>query len=79
MPTTTIIVLSAIVCVFVIFGLVLAWGDQQTRHLAKHPPAGTPDRSRASAPLRIVNARAQIAQPDGGDRAREGSRNQWAI
>ncbi len=34
MPTETIYAVSAIVVAFAIFGIVLAWADQQTKHLA---------------------------------------------
>ena len=33
MPITTIIILAAIVAVFALFGVVLAWGEMQTRNL----------------------------------------------
>jgi hypothetical protein len=35
MPTETIIVISAIVTLFVVFGAVLAWADAQTRNLKR--------------------------------------------
>lgn len=33
MPLSSILVLAGIVAAFSIFGLVLAWGDHQTRHI----------------------------------------------
>ena len=36
MPIETIYAVSAIVVAFAIFGIVLAWADQQTRHLSSH-------------------------------------------
>ena len=31
MPTETVIVLTAVVIAFAVFGVVLAWGERQTR------------------------------------------------
>lgn len=36
MPTETIVVVAAVVAVFAIFMVVLAYGDRQTRSLSKH-------------------------------------------
>ncbi len=38
MPITSVIILAAIVSAFVLFGVVLAWGEHQTRHLAPSAP-----------------------------------------
>ena len=40
MPLTTILVVTGIVCMFVLFAVVLAWGEYQTRHLDRdrHKP-----------------------------------------
>lgn len=35
MPTETIVTVAAIVAMFSIFAVVLAWGDQRTRNLAR--------------------------------------------
>ena len=46
MPISTILVLIGIVSAFVIFAFTLAWGDYQTRHLArdrKQPEAAAED------------------------------------
>lgn len=42
MPTTTIIVLTAVIAMFVIFAGAVAWGDYQTRNLPK--PHAKPER-----------------------------------
>ncbi len=37
MPISDVLFLVAVVCVFVIFGVALAWGEYQTRHVvARH-------------------------------------------
>jgi hypothetical protein len=41
MPAATILIVSAIVAVFALFGIVLAWGDRQTRGLPRSQAAGT--------------------------------------
>lgn len=35
MPTDTIVTVTAIVAMFSLFAVVLAWGDQRTRKLAR--------------------------------------------
>jgi cell division protein FtsL len=35
MATTSIVILIAIVAAFALFGIFLAWGEYQTRHLAR--------------------------------------------
>ena len=35
MPVSTVIIVTAIIAAFVIFAVVLAWGDHQTRNLPK--------------------------------------------
>jgi hypothetical protein len=35
MPTTDALIISAIVLMFIIFGVVLAWGEYQTRNLQR--------------------------------------------
>ena len=42
MPLTSILILAGIVAAFMIFGIVLAWGEYQTRHLRSD---GKPGRS----------------------------------
>jgi hypothetical protein len=38
MPITDAVIVAAIVVAFVIFGVVLAWADYQTRNLARPAP-----------------------------------------
>ncbi len=43
MPVTNAIIVAAIVAAFIVFAIVLAWGDYQTRHLSQpNRPSGTP-------------------------------------
>ena len=35
MPITDVLIVTAVVLAFVIFAVVLAWGEYQTRHIAK--------------------------------------------
>ena len=39
MPLSTVLIVSAIVAVFGLFGIVLAWGDRQTRDLVRDQTA----------------------------------------
>jgi hypothetical protein len=71
MPITTAITLAAIVLLFAIFGAVLAWGERQTRHLAKDAPSGKPERPTAPQPFKVVSA---TATNDNG-RARAAAEN----
>jgi hypothetical protein len=52
MTTGTILILSAIVGAFAVFGVVLAWGDYYSRRRAEAPPlqpaAQTDDRRKAA-------------------------------
>jgi hypothetical protein len=56
MPITTIIVLSAIVAAFALFGIVLAWGEMQTRHLGCDQQR---TRKSASNSVRVIQGKAQ--------------------
>jgi len=49
MPVTDIAILTVIVVVFTIFGLVLAWGDYQTRDLPRQRDAGKRNEGRVVA------------------------------
>ena len=40
MPMTSIFILIAIVAAFAVFGIVLAWGEYQTRHLVRELKQG---------------------------------------
>lgn len=70
MPITTIIILSAIVAAFILFGVVLAWGEVQTRHLGR-------DRQRArqaaqvERSVRVIQAKAQGTGARSTSRGRE--------
>ena len=44
MPVTDAIIIAAIVAAFVIFAMVLAWGEYQTRHLNPAERSGAPRR-----------------------------------
>jgi len=52
MPITDIIILALIIFCFVAFAAVLAWGDHQTRDIAKASRARALARTRAPAPDR---------------------------
>ncbi len=64
MPTTTIVILSLIVSAFVVFGLVLAWAERQTRHLHRNVQTRTPEKAKSSPSLRVL-------QSDGSRRVSE--------
>jgi hypothetical protein len=72
---TTAITLSAIVLLFAIFGTVLAWGERQTRHLAKDAPGRKPERPAAQRPLKVVSTAANAAQSNDNERARAAEGN----
>ena len=57
MPVTDIIVVCAIISAFAIFALVLAWGDYQTRKIARTSP------ERAASSVNVVSLR-QNAAPE---------------
>ena len=49
MPITSILILVGIVAAFAVFGLALAWGEYQTRHLVRGDESevtGTQERQR---------------------------------
>jgi hypothetical protein len=58
MPITTIIVLSAIVAIFALFGVVLAWGEMQTRNLGREQKSARTSAQTAST-VRVIQAKAQ--------------------
>jgi hypothetical protein len=58
MPITTIIILSAIVAVFALFGVVLAWGEMQTRHLGRDQQRARKT-AQAANTVRVIQAKAQ--------------------
>lgn len=55
MPLESVVILVFIVAVFATFGLVLAWGEYQTRHLPRAttsleiPAASHPDETKLAA------------------------------
>jgi hypothetical protein len=60
MPVTDVIILSAIVAAFVAYGLILAWGDYQTRHIRPIiRPALKTDDDRASVKLTVVKTQSE--------------------
>ena len=68
MPITTIIILSAIVAAFVLFGVVLAWGEMQTRHLGRDQQR-VRKIAQAANTVRVIQAK---AQETGAESARSG-------
>ena len=58
MPITTIIILSAIVVAFALFGVVLAWGEMQTRHLGRDQQSARKT-AQAANTVRVIQAKAQ--------------------
>ena len=58
MPITTIIILSAIVAVFALFGAVLAWGEMQTRNLGRDQQHARKTAQAANS-VRVIQAKAQ--------------------
>ena len=70
MPITTIIILSAIVSAFLLFGAVLAWGEMQTRHLGRDQQRAR-KAAQASDAVRVIQARAQDTGAASAVRGRE--------
>ena len=60
MPITTIIALSAIVAAFALFGVVLAWGEMQTRHLGRDQQRARKT-TQAAESVRVIQAKARDA------------------
>ena len=58
MPITTIIALCAIVAAFALFGVVLAWGEMQTRHLGRDQQRARKT-AQAANTVRVIQAKAQ--------------------
>jgi hypothetical protein len=70
MPITTIIILSAIVAVFAVFGVVLAWGEMQTRHLGRNQQRARKT-AQAADSVRVIQAKALDAGASSASRGRE--------
>jgi len=58
MPIMTIIILSAIVTAFALFGVVLAWGEMQTRNLGREQKSARTSAQTANT-VRVIQAKAQ--------------------
>jgi hypothetical protein len=56
MPITDAIIVAAIIFAFIVFGIVLAWGEYQTRHLSRpdRPSGNTGDEKRR--PIKTIQA-----------------------
>jgi hypothetical protein len=65
MPITDIIVVSVITLAFVTFAVTLAWGDHQTREIARA------SRERALTGARVMSLTKNIAAEDAGHVAAE--------
>ena len=70
MPITTIIILSAIVAAFALFGVVLAWGEMQTRHLGRDQQRARKT-AQAADTVRVIQAKAQDAGARSASRQHE--------
>ena len=70
MPITTVIILAAIVAVFALFGVVLAWGETQTRHLNRDQQRARKTAQTADT-VRVIQAKAQDAGATSASRGRE--------
>jgi hypothetical protein len=70
MPITTIFILSAIVAAFALFGVVLAWGEMQTRHLGRDQQRASKS-ARSSNSVRVIQANAQVTGATNTSRSKE--------
>jgi len=70
MPITTIIILSAIVVAFALFGVVLTWGEMQTRHLGRDQ-LRVRKTAQAADTVRVIQAKAQDAGATSASREHE--------
>ena len=70
MPITTVIILSAIIVAFVLFGVVLAWGETQTRHLNRDQQRARKT-AQAADTVRVIQAKAQDAGATSASRKHE--------
>jgi len=67
MPISTIVILSVIIAAFAVFGLVLAWGEMQTRHLGRD--TGQRKSADHTASVTVIRPKGQ----DAGQDARQGA------
>jgi hypothetical protein len=65
MPITDIIIVSIIILAFITFAVALAWGDHQTREIARA------SRERALTGARVESLKKNIAAADAGHVAAE--------
>ena len=70
MPITTIIILCAIVAAFALFGVILAWGEAQTRNLGRDQQRARKTAQAANA-VRIIQAKAQETSAKSASRGHE--------
>jgi hypothetical protein len=70
MPIMTIIILSAIIGAFLLFGVVLAWGEIQTRHLDRDQQRARKS-AQASNSVRVMQAKAQMTGATNTSRSKE--------
>jgi hypothetical protein len=54
MAMTSIFILITIVATFAVFGIVLAWGEYQTRHLVSDVKQGREKEGRSSKPETVT-------------------------
>ncbi len=54
MPVTDALILTAIVAAFVGFGVILAWGEHQTRHIRPFKSVAAIDRDRSPTKPTVV-------------------------
>lgn len=64
MPTETMIILSAIVSGFLLFGGVLAWGAYQTSHLIRKPRRHSVETTKAPTSIRIIGGTSDVSSVD---------------
>jgi hypothetical protein len=62
MPLTDIIIVSAVTLAFVVFAVVLAWGDHQTREIARAGREHALTGGRAASPKPIAEGTARRAE-----------------
>jgi hypothetical protein len=63
MPTTTAVYLTAVVVVFALFGIVLAWGEYRTRNLVHNVrPGGTGGTKSTTAPAASDNVATRMRE-----------------
>ena len=75
MPTETMIVLSAIVSAFLVFGVILAWGDYQTSHLIQKAQWPSVESTRSPTSFRIIEGASDVASVNENNRPAELAHN----